>query len=82
MLFYRGSQKMELSGLELFPEDWESRLLMSGISVAPDIKFADLGDEVLAGNGELKVWFKDTENPYAPFDTYEVRIYLMCELSE
>jgi hypothetical protein len=81
LLFYRGSQKIEISGEELYPEDFESRLLMSGISVAPDEKFADLGDAVLAGNGEVKVTYKDVENSLAPFEAYEVSLYLICELN-
>lgn len=80
-LFYRGSQKIELNGEELFPEGWESRLLMSGISVPPNEKFADLGDEVLAGNGELKVVYKDDDNTNTQFQPYEVSIYLVCELA-
>jgi hypothetical protein len=81
LLFYRGSQKIEINGEEIFPEDYEARLLMSGISVSPDQKYADLGDGVLAGNGEVKVTYKDTDNPAAFFESYEVRIYLMCELN-
>jgi hypothetical protein len=81
LLFYRGSQKIEISGQEIFPEDYESRLLMTGISVPPDQKFADLGDDVLAGNGEVKINYKDTDNTSAVFEPYEVSIYLMCELN-
>lgn len=80
LLFYRGSQKIELSGEEIFPEDWESKLIMSGLAVPPDGKFYSLGDGYLAGNGELKVQFKDTNTPLAPFDTYQVNIYLLCEM--
>ena len=80
MLFYRGSQKIEISGDEIFPEDYESRLLMSGINVPPDQKYAELG-EVLAGNGEVKVVYKDSENTDAPFTPYEVSFYFLCELA-
>lgn len=80
LLFYRGSQRLEVSGDELFPEDYESRLLMSGIGVAPDQKFASLG-EVAAGNGEVKILYKDRENTSSPFQPYEVSIYLLCELA-
>ena len=79
-LFYRGSQKIEISGQEIFPDDYESRLLMTGLSVPPDNKYADLGDDVQAGNGEVKVYYKDTDNPLAPFDTYDVNLYLICEI--
>ena len=81
LLFYRGSQKIELSGIELFPEDYESKLLMSGMSVPPDQKYADLGDDVLAGNGELKVQYKDKDNSNTFFEPYEVSVYLVCELN-
>jgi hypothetical protein len=81
LLFYRGSQKIDISGEEIFPEDYESRLLMSGISVPPNQKFADLGDNVLAGNGEVKILYKDFENTSAAFEPYEVSIYMLCELS-
>lgn len=80
LLFYRGSQKIELSGEELFPDDWESKLIMSGIGIAPDEKFYNLGDGYLAGNGELKIQFKDTANALAPFAPYNVAIYLLCEM--
>src|SRR6187549_3157968 len=39
LLFYRGSQRIELSGEELFPEDFESKMFMSGMAVAPDDKY-------------------------------------------
>jgi hypothetical protein len=81
LLYYRGSQKIEINGLEIYPEDYESKLLMSGIGVAPDQKYADLGDEVIAGNGEVKVLYKDTENSSAAFEPYKVNLYFICELA-
>lgn len=80
MLFYRGSQRIEINGEELYPEDYESRLLMSGINVPPDQRFVDLGNGVLAGNGEVKLLYKDTESVYASFNPYTVSIILKCEL--
>ena len=79
-LYYRGSQRIEVSGDELFPEDYESKMLMSGISVAPDARWVDLGNGVVAGNGELKLLFKDIENTNAAFSPYKVTIVLKCEL--
>ncbi len=81
LLFFRGSQKITVNGEELFPEDYESKLLMSGISVPPDQKYADLGDGVIAGNGEVKISYKDSENSTTSFSSYEVNLYLMCELA-
>ena len=80
LLFYRGSQRIELSGDELFPEDYESKMFMSGMAVAPDDKYKTLGNGVVAGNGELKIQFKDSENVNAPFAAYKVIITLLCEM--
>ena len=80
MLFYRGSQRIEISGDEIFPEDYESKLLMSGIAVAPNQKYRSLGNGVIAGNGEVKVQYKDTQNPNASFTLYKVIIILQCEM--
>lgn len=80
LLFYRGSQRIELSGEELFPEDYESKMFMSGMSVAPNDKYKSLGDGVVAGNGELKIQYKDTHNPNALFASYKVIITLLCEM--
>ena len=81
MLFYRGVQRIEISGDELFPEGYESKLLMSGISVPPNEKFRSLGNGVLAGNGEIKIRYEDVENVSASFEEYKVVIVLQCELS-
>lgn len=80
LLFYRGSQRIELSGDELFPEDYESKMFMSGMAVAPDDKYKSLGNGVVAGNGELKIQFKDSDNANAPFASYKVSITLLCEM--
>ncbi|HVD99533.1 MAG TPA: hypothetical protein VNB90_15095 [Cytophagaceae bacterium] len=79
-LFFRGSQKLEINGEELYPEDYESRLLMSGISVPPNERYVDMGDAVLAGNGEIKIVYKDTDNTLAPFDAYQVILNLKCDI--
>lgn len=80
LLFYRGSQRVEISGDEIFPEDFESKILMSGLSVPPDQKYRSLGNGVLAGNGEVKIQFKDTVNPSAAFTPYKVSVILQCEM--
>jgi hypothetical protein len=79
-LFFRGSQRIEISGDELYSEDYESKLLMSGISVSPNDKYLNLGNGVLSGNGEVKILYKDTESVYAQFEPYRVSLVLKCEL--
>lgn len=80
LLFYRGTQRVEISGDEIFPEEFESKMLMSGLGVAPNNKYRTLGNGVIAGNGEVKVQYKDGHNPYATFDLYKVIITLQCEM--
>ena len=80
MLFYRGSQRIEISGDEIFPEDYESKILMSGIAVPPDQKFRSLGNGVVAGNGLVKIQYRDNINPSAVFTAYKVIIILQCEM--
>jgi hypothetical protein len=80
MLFYRGSQKIEINSDELYPEDYESKLLMSGISVPPDERYVELGNGVLSGNGEVKLLYKDKDNPATVFAPYDVVLNLKCEL--
>lgn len=74
LLFYRGSQKIQLNDKELFPENFESRLLMAGLNVAPDHRAISLGD-VETGNGRLEVWFKDEHHANTKFVPYRVSIY-------
>ena len=74
LLFYRGSQKIQLNDNELFPEDFESRLLMSGINVSPNNRMIKIG-ELDAGNGRLEVWFKDQDHSSARFTPYRVTLY-------
>lgn len=85
LLFFRGSQRVEISGEEIMAENFESKLCMSGIGVAPDIKYKTLGekeDGVLAGNGEIKVQYKDTPNSATTFEPYQVMVYLKCEMNQ
>lgn len=80
LLFYRGSQRIEINGDELFPEGYESKILMAGLSVPPDEKFRKLGNGVIAGNGEVKVLYKDAAHNATVFEPYKVNIILQCEL--
>ncbi|MEX1239459.1 MAG: hypothetical protein WEB30_07070 [Cyclobacteriaceae bacterium] len=80
LLYYRGTQRIELSGDELMVEDFESKILMSGLSVPPKDRYWPLGNGVVAGNGELKILYKDTGNSNALFSPYKVIIYAQCEM--
>lgn len=74
LLFYRGSQKIQLNDKELFPENFESRLLMAGLNVAPNNRAICVGN-VATGNGRLEVSFKDQNHENTRFTPYRVSIY-------
>lgn len=79
LLYYRGTQKIEVNKLELFPEGYESKLLMSGINAPVNHRYYLTGDLEI-GNGQLKVEYKDKDDVRAPFEVYRVSIYVNCEL--
>jgi hypothetical protein len=80
MLYYRGSQKVEINKQEIFPESYETKLLMTGINVSPNQRFYDVGD-LPVGNGSVRVEFKDTSDNRSNFEAYRISIYLKCELA-
>ena len=80
-LYYRGSAKVEINKEEIFPENYESKLLMSGLGVSPNERYYHLGG-IPPGNGNVKVDYKDTNDDRLAFTAYRVSIYLDCEIPE
>jgi hypothetical protein len=78
-LYYRGSQKMQLNDQELFPEDFESKLLMSGLAVSPNNRMVKVGD-VKTGNNKIEIWFKDENYPNLKFTPYRVSYYFFSKV--
>lgn len=78
LLYYRGTQKIEINKEEFFPDNYESKLLMSGVNVAPNQKYYDIGC-VPPGNGQIKVDYTDTDDGRTVFAPYRVSIYVNCE---
>jgi hypothetical protein len=78
LLYYRGSQRVEINKEEIFPNNYESKLLMSGLNVSPNHRYYDIGG-LPPGNGHVKVEYQDTNYDGAPFVAYRVSIYLDCE---
>jgi hypothetical protein len=79
LLFYRGSQKIQVNDRELFPEDFESKLLMSSLSVPPNSRMIRTG-LIERGNGRVEVWYKDTNHATASFAPYRVTLYLFSKV--
>src|SRR4051812_12583771 len=81
LLYYRGSQKLEINKEEYFPDNYESKLLMSGINVSPKQRYYDLGN-VNPGNGSVKMVFTDADDGRTVFSPYRVSLYMDCEIEE
>ena len=79
LMYYRGSGKVEINSDEIFPEGYETKLLMSGLNVSPNDRFYNLGG-VPPGNFKLKVDYKDTPDARLAFANYRVSIYLDVEI--
>jgi hypothetical protein len=78
LLYYRGSQRVEINRSEIFPEGYETRLLLSGVNVSPNDRYYNLGG-LPPGNGKVKVDYKDIDSVAAGFSPYRVSLYLDCE---
>ena len=81
LLYYRGTQKIEINKEEFFPDNYESKLLMSGINVAPKQRYYDLGG-VSPGNGRVQIVYKDLDDGRTMFIPYRVSLYLDCEMED
>jgi hypothetical protein len=81
LMYYRGSGKVEINSDEIFPEGYETKLLMSGLNVSPNERYYNLGG-VLPGNFKVKVEYKDTADARLQFVPYRVTIYLDVEIKD
>ncbi len=78
LLYYRGTQQMQINDQELFPEDFESKLLMTGLNVAPNDRMVKVG-RIDSGNGLVEVRFKDVTHPKIKFQPYRVSFYFFSK---
>lgn len=81
LLYYRGSQKIEINREEIFPEHYESKLLMSGINVSANERYYRM-EAIPAGNGKVKVDYRDINYGVDPFVAYRISLYLDCETDQ
>lgn len=81
MLYFRGSQRIEINKEEIFPEGYETKLLMSGINCEPAKRYYDLGN-MSPGNGQVKIDFTDADDGRTVFAAYRVSLYLDCLMDD
>lgn len=79
LMYYRGSAKVEMNSEEIFPEGYESKLLMSGLNVSPNDRYYNLGG-MAPGNFKVKVDYRDSNDARLAFSTYRVSVYMDVEL--
>ena len=77
LLYFRGSQRLEINKDELFPENYLSELLMSGLNVPVNQRYYDLGN-IDPGNKLVKMDFKGSNGQF-PFAPYTVSLVLKCD---
>ncbi|MCU0435430.1 MAG: hypothetical protein MUC87_18375 [Bacteroidia bacterium] len=75
MLYYRGEQGLLINGAEYFPDNYESKLLMSGINTPVDKRYYTLENAPVL-NGKIKIVYTDSDNSNAPFTPYRVSLYV------
>lgn len=81
LLYYRGSQKIEINSQEYFPENYESKLLMSGINVSPNERYYKVDTDNI-GNGIIKLSYTDADDGRTTFAAYRVSLYVDCEMED
>ena len=80
LLFNRGTIGIKLNGKEITPDEYHAKLLMSGLSVAPDHRY--LSTDLEVGNLVLKTEYKDNAHPTVVFSAYKVYLYVLVELHD
>ena len=81
LLYYRGTQRVEINNKEYFPDNYESKLFMSGINVPPATRYYPLAN-VNPGNGLVKISYQDKDDGRSVFTPYRVSLYLDCEMED
>lgn len=80
-LYYRGSQKIAINGMEIYPEGYESKLLMQGLNVSVNERIINLGEKIEIGNRRVEIDYKDTDHVNSLFTAYRVRLYVYSLLN-
>lgn len=81
MPYLRGSQRIEISKVEIFPENFLTQWLMIGISTPMNDRFKKLKD-VIPGNRTVRVDYKDSDESRTPFAPYTFHFALECEMDD
>ena len=81
-LYFRGTQKITIAEKEIYPEGYESKMLMQGLNVPVNERIISLGEEIDPGNRKVELEYVDSEHPSAAFTPYRVRLYIYSRIEE
>ena len=79
LLFYRGTQKIEINGKERFEENYESKNLQSSLNVDVNNRYKDMKNAE-PGNGIVVITYIDNNHPLYAFSPYRVSLYVQYEV--
>ena len=79
LLFYRGTQKIEINGKEHFPEGYETKLLMTSLNIPQDFRYYNMKNTE-PGNGIITFSYTDNKHTQLGFMPYRVSLYVECEV--
>lgn len=79
-LYHRGSQRISINDMEIYPEGYESKKLFQDSGVATNDRIIKLGEEIAPGNRKVEIEYRDTDHPAANFRPYRVRLYVYSRL--
>jgi hypothetical protein len=81
-LYFRGTQKITVSEKEIYPEGYESKMLLQGLNVPVNQRIILLGEELDPGNRKVELEVTDVEHPSMGFSAYRVRLYVYSKIDE
>jgi hypothetical protein len=81
LMFFRGEQKIDVNGKEIFSENYESKLLMTSLNVAINSKYMDMKN-LDPGNGIINVSYTDHNHVLAAFVPYRMTLNVQYEVED
>jgi hypothetical protein len=81
LVYVRGSQRIEISKVEIFPENYLSQWLMVGVTTSMNERFHELKNVVL-GNRAVKIDYTDADDGRTVFAAYKCFIVFECEVDD
>jgi hypothetical protein len=82
MAYYKGSQRISINEKEIYPEGYESKMLMQGFNVPVNERIINLGEELDPGNRKVEIEYKDEAHPLLVFQPYKVRLYVYSRIDD